>query len=114
MAAGKYNITVEQGSTFNLNFTIKTGTVVWDLTSYTARMQVRTSAGATDTLLSLTDSAGITLGGTAGTVAVTISAAATAALLTGRHVYDLEIASSAGEVWRVIEGKFTVKQEVTR
>lgn len=114
MAAGKYNIVIEQGTTFNMDFTIKTGTTPWDLTSYSARMQVRTSSGAANTLLSLTNGAGITLGGSAGTVAVSVSAAATAAIVAGRYVYDLEIESAGGQVWRIIEGKATVKAEVTR
>jgi hypothetical protein len=114
MAAGKYNIVIEQGATFNMDFTIKTGTTPWDLTSYTARMQMRTAVGASSTLLSLTNGNGITLGGAAGTVSVSVSAAATAAITAGRYVYDLEVQSAAGQVWRVIEGKATVSAEVTR
>lgn len=114
MAAGKYNIVIEQGSTFNMNFTIKTGSTPWDLTSYTARMQIRSSVGADTSVLSLTNGNGITLGDALGTVAVSISAAATAAIVAGRYVYDLEIQSAGGEVWRVIEGKATVRAEVTR
>lgn len=114
MAAGKYNIKVEQGATFILDFTIKTGSTPWNLTSYTARMQVRTSVNASDTLLSLTTSNYITLGGSAGTVAISVPASVTDDLIAGRHVYDFELVSSGGQVWRVLEGKFTVSPEVTR
>ena len=114
MAAGKYNIKVEQGATFILDFTIKTGSTPWNLTNYTARMQVRTSVNATTTLLSITNSDYITLGGSAGTVAISVPATVTDDLIAGRHVYDFELVSSGGQVWRVLEGKFTVSPEVTR
>jgi hypothetical protein len=112
--AGKYNITIDQGSTFNFQFTVKTSGTPWNLTSYTARMQIRSSVEAKTALLSLTNGSGITLGGALGTVAVTISATQTAALLAGKHVWDIELVSAGGEVSRILEGKATVKAEVTR
>lgn len=115
MATGKYNITANQGETFNFSFTISTDSVPWDLTGYTARMQVRTTVEATDKLLDLTTAnSGITLGGSAGTVAVSVSATDMSALIAGRHVYDLEVVSGGGTVTRILEGKFSVKAEVTR
>lgn len=114
MATGKYNITANQGETFNFSFTISTDGTPWDLTGYTARMQVRTTVEATDKLLDLTSSSGITLGGAAGTVAILVSATNMAALIAGRHVYDFEVVSGSGTVTRILEGKFAVKAEVTR
>lgn len=115
MATGKYNITANQGETFNFSFTISTDGTPWDLTGYTARMQVRTTVEATTKLLDLTSTDGdITLGGVAGTVAITVSATDMAALIAGRHVYDLEVVSAGGTVYRILEGKFSVKAEVTR
>lgn len=112
--AGKYNVTAEQGSTFTFNFTVKTNGVVWNLTSYTARMQVRPTVEATNTLLSLTTGNGITLGGVLGTVSITATAAQMTAIQAGKHVYDVELVSAGGVVTRIIEGKFIVKAEVTR
>ena len=114
MATGKYNITANQGETFNFSFTISTNSTPWDLTGYTARMQVRTTVEATDKLLDLTTTSGITLGGAAGTVAITVSATSMSALISGRHVYDIEVVSGGGTVTRILEGKFVVKAEVTR
>lgn len=115
MATGKYNITANQGETFNFSFTISTDGTPWNLTGYTARMQVRTTVEATTKLLDLTSADGdITLGGAAGTVAVLVSATDMAALIAGRHVYDLEVVSGGGVVSRILEGKFSVKAEVTR
>lgn len=115
MATGKHNITANQGETFNFSFTISTDGTPWDLTGYTARMQVRTTVEATTKLLDLTSGDGdITLGGSAGTVAITVSATDMAALIAGRHVYDIEVVSGGGVVTRILEGKFSVKAEVTR
>ncbi len=113
MSTGKYNITANQGETFKLDFTISTDNVAWDLTTYSARMQVRTSAGASTTLLSLVSPTDITLGGS-GTVSIVVDAETMAALISGRFVYDLEVESAGGEVTRILEGKFTVRAEVTR
>jgi hypothetical protein len=78
-------------------------------------MHVRTTAATTTTLIELTTTnSRITLGGTAGTVTLTISATDTAALTPGKYVYDLELVSGGGIVSRIIEGNFVVKAEVTR
>lgn len=112
--AGKYNINADQGSTFSFQFTMKTNGVAWNLTGYTARMQVRSDASSTTTLISATTTNGyIVLGGVAGTVTVTIPATVMEAVVSGKHVYDIELVNGT-TVYRVLEGKFIVKQEVTR
>lgn len=113
MSAGKYNITADQGSTFKLDFTVTTDGAGWNLSTYSARMQVRTSVGASDTLLSLVSPTNITLG-SSGAVSITVSATTMAGIVAGRFVYDFEVESAGGEVTRILEGKFTVKAEVTR
>jgi len=113
MSAGKYNITADQGSTFKLDFTVTTDGAGWNLSTYSARMQVRTSVGASTTLLSLVSPTNITLG-SSGTVSIVVSAATMATVVAGRFVYDFEVESAGGEVTRILEGKFTVKAEVTR
>lgn len=113
MSTGKYNITANQGETFKLDFTISTDSVAWDLTTYSARMQVRTSAGASDTLLSLTSDSEISLTAL-GQVSIVVDADTMANVIAGRFVYDLEVESAGGEVTRILEGKFTVRAEVTR
>jgi hypothetical protein len=84
------------------------------LASFTARMQIRATADATDTLESLTSSAGITLDDTEHTVTITISATDTAAYDFTSGVYDLELVSDGGVVTRLLEGNVTVLPEVTR
>jgi len=111
---GKYNIKARQGSTFNFNFTISTDGTPWNLTGYSAAMQVRTSASSSKKILSLTSSSGITLGGAAGTVAVTASAATLAAIPASTYVYDFELTYPNGTVVALLEGKFTISAEVTK
>jgi hypothetical protein len=115
MAAGKYKIVVEQGATFHMDFVIRMADEnVWNLTGYSARMQVRPSVESDSFILSATNSNYITLGGVAGTVDLDLPASVTEDLAAGRYVYDLELVSAGGQVWRILEGSFIVDPEVTR
>jgi len=115
MAAGKYDITIEQGATFSLPISYKdsTGSVV-DLVSgdgYTVRMMIKESAGGT-AIISLTNSSGITLAASGNNIVIDISATDTAAMDFDNAVYDLEIVSGT-EVTRVLEGKVKLSREIT-
>lgn len=70
MAAGALDFTIEQGATFNLLMTWKINDVEVNLTGYSARLQARVDVEDTETILSLTSGAGITLGGAAGTISL--------------------------------------------
>lgn len=115
MAAGIYDITVEQGATFTLSATWKdsTGALV-NLTGYSARMQIRETYESEEVILSFTSTGGsIALGGALGTIVVTGSATDTAKIPMTPAVYDLEL-ESGGVVTRLLQGKATITQEVTR
>jgi hypothetical protein len=114
MAAGELNLTVEQGTTFSQTLTWKIDGTAVNLTGYTARMQARDDVTSSATILSLTQSAGLTLGGVAGTIIIALTATQTAALVAGNYVYDLELASSGGVVTRLVQGTLAVSAEVTR
>lgn len=113
MDAARWNISTRQGATYSLQFTIATDDVLWNLTGYTARMQVRPFTASETVLLSLTDGNGITLGGASGSVTISISATTMSSLPSGTHTYDLELAQGTN-VYPVLEGKFVVKPETTR
>lgn len=115
MAASTYNISAEQGTDYaaTLTYANSTGTAI-NITGYTARMQVRRTAGSPNAALTLTNTSGITLGGAAGTVAIAIPAAALAVIDSGNYRYDLELVSGAGVVTKLISGDFVVTGEVTR
>lgn len=110
--SGKHNLVCEQGATFTFAFTIKTGDTAWNLTNYTATMTVRPFVGSTTTTVLATNTNGkIALGGAAGTVTVTLSAATTDAITAGKYVYDL-VLNSGTVVTRLLEGKFVVTPSV--
>ena len=115
---GLLDLNCYQGANFDYTLTWKNsgGTAV-NLTGYSARMQVRDSYDAGTAIASLTNGSGITLGGTAGTILLEMSATTTAALdgtPNSQYIYDLELVSGAGYVTRLVEGRFYVKPEVTR
>lgn len=127
MAAGVYDFTVEQGATFQRVLTwLDDSSAPVNLSGYTARMMFRPTYADLDIptpVLSLTSpSGGITLGGSAGTITIVITAAQTAALpvptvtveADHHYVYDLELQSGAGVVNRLLQGEVTISQEVTR
>lgn len=116
--AAELALIADQGATFTRTITYETGatfetTAPVDLTGWTARMQIRRTPSGPDLLLSLTQAAGLTLGGTAGTVAITITAAQTAALPTGEQVYALDLIDGAGRVYKLLRGRLTVRPGIT-
>lgn len=118
--AAKVNLCIEQGATFQKTLTWKTGATAdaataVDLTGYTARMQVRSRIGSSVVLLELTTTnGGITLGGTAGTIALLATDEQTALLMVTRAHYDLELVSAGGVVRRLTYGTVTISPEVTK
>ncbi len=111
MTAGKYDITVEQGSDFSLTLTVKEGGSVKDLTGFTARGSMRKTfddATAHDfTFTSDYDATGI--------LVMKMAHTATDDLDAGFYVYDVELVHSGNNtVQRLIEGKAEVTREVTR
>lgn len=110
--AGSHNIVIEQGATWNFNFRVEIGGTPWNLSDYSARMQVRESTASTSKLLDLPVDGTITMN-SSGQVSITVSADKTADLPAGRWVYDFELESAGGEVTRLLEGRFIVSPEVT-
>jgi hypothetical protein len=106
----KVNLIIDQGSTFEttVNMTDSNGDLV-DLTGYTGAGQIRkhyTSSNSVNFTVSL--------GASEGTITLGLSANATANLVSGRYVYDIELTDPSGDVTRVFEGIVTVTPQVTR
>ena len=114
--AAEYDITIEQGATFQLTLVWKDqDDVAVDLTGYTARMQVRHKYNSEEPWLNFTTENGaIILGGALGTVEVTGLATLTDDVPAKTGVYDLELVSPTGFVKRLIQGQVTVSPEVTK
>jgi len=117
MSAGYHHFIIEQGATFGQTLTLKdsSGTVV-NLTGYaSAEMDLRENPDAADPIISLTTANNrIALGGSAGTVVLSITASDTANLTAQDGVFDLEIVSGSGVVSRLIEGTYSVRRNISR
>ena len=114
MSAGKYNINVEQGTTYSVRFTYKDDTNnPVDLTDYTAQIQFRETKDATTTIYDSSTGGDITLGGVDGTIDLSINTATTTAFDFDNCVYDLELTLD-NETIRLIEGRVYLSKEVTR
>ena len=119
MAAGKYDITIEQGATYELKISYKdnNGTVL-DLSSgYSARMKIRESTGGT--VIASTESADspkntitIALAASGNNIIIGITAAHTANLDFDNAVYDLELVAST-TVDRIMQGRVALDKEIT-
>ena len=115
MAAGVYDLVVEQGATLNTTFTWKdpSGNPI-NISSYTARAMFRPDYSS-NPILSLSTSDGtIVVTGASGVVAFNVPASTTSYLSSGNGVWDLELVSPSGIVTRLIGGSYTVSTEVTR
>lgn len=126
MSAGRYDITVEQGVTFDLpiSYTNPNGTGV-NLTGYSAKMQVReapasalfvefNSSYSANGFIFLSGSAEAREDGANGNLRIFMTAANSAALAPFRGRYDLELTNTSGYVVRLLEGQFRVEPEITR
>lgn len=115
MQPGSLDFLMPKGSTFSRTLTWKVNGSPVNLTNYTARMQARTSHASSTAVLDMTTAnSKITLGGTAGTITLTLSAADTAAITQTSLTYDLELVSAGGVVTRLVEGQIVLTPEVTR
>ena len=115
MRAGYHHFIIEQGATFGQTLTLKdsAGSAI-NLTGFTGAMSLKRNPSATDTILSLTTSNGrMTINGSAGTVALLISATDTATLEADDGVFDIEITSGAAVVTRLIEGTYSIRRNIT-
>jgi hypothetical protein len=108
---GTYSRTVYCGATWERTFTFKINGTLVNWTGYTAKMQVKEFLNSS-AVITLTSSSGITLGGSAGTIAVVISSALTGAVTPGTYIYDLEV-TNGSITYRVLEGKLTFDGQVT-
>lgn len=114
MSAGIYNITIEEGATFQKQITYKdaNGNVI-DLTDVTdARAQMRpTIASGSSTAFTVA----VDADPTTGIIHWSMSATTTAGLSApSTQYYDLEIEFADGTVRRLLQGTVTVDPEVTR
>lgn len=110
MRAAVYNLVFDEGADLPLN-------IVWrddsdqliDLSGYTARMKLKNTI---DGAIVVDWSSYITLG-SQGTIDLNVPASATIDLGFLDGVYDLEVVSGSGTVYKVLRGKVLIHPEVT-
>ena len=110
--AGTYNIITIEGDTWIFNATVDTDGAPWNFTSYTAKLQVRLSTLATNTVLDISTSDYISLN-SSGNIAINVPASVMADVNEGRYVYDLEVTSAGGQKTTLLQGAFIVSAQVT-
>jgi hypothetical protein len=127
MAAGTYNITLEQGSTVDFQIQYKdSNNNPINLTGYGAAMQIRSNYADNNPTTYITLSSSLATDGTGlnmvssstGYIGVFISACSSSALNFSNARYDLEIYSgSVGScpiTTRILEGQVYLSKETTR
>lgn len=116
MSAGHWDFYIEQGVDWGKQITWKDSAKAFIITSgYTADMQVRASRRSSSILVELsTSNDRITVTGASGLFTLSLTAVETRALDFDTGVYDFEVTSAAGMVYRLLEGNITLSKEVTR
>jgi len=116
MGATRYDLPIDQGA--DVDFTLQVyvdaaHTVVQDLTSWDAKMQIKDKSGGT-TLVTLGVGSGLTINGPAGQVTVHIAGTVTAAFTWVEGKYDLFVYGPAlVPTKRPLYGDVTVNARVT-
>ena len=133
--AGTYNITIEQGATYNATLTWKDRSgVPVDLSGYEGCMQIKTAVSessgtailqlsssmgetyarnANAAFLSLSGSIPFTTHQVSGSIGLYIGYNITSTLNKGDYVYDLELIDSSATKTRLLQGKVKISQQVT-
>ena len=113
MAAATYNLTIDQGSDFAIDLTIKEGGQLKDLTGYSARAQLRSTINSSTAVEEFICT--VMNPSTSGKIKLELRNNQSSAISAGRYVYDLEIYSSNDAiVKRLLKGEVILNPEVTR
>ena len=111
MASAVSNLLIYQGSDFIIDFTIENDNgTVFNLTGYSVACKIKkhyTSSAST------TVTAAILSPATAGQIQLSLTNGQTAAMKSGRYVYDVVITATSGIKCRVLEGSVSVLEGVT-
>ena len=134
MAAGIYNFSIEQGTTFRRTFKYKDASgLAIDLALYDVNMDIRSNIGSSTAILEVNETGATkngvdstsntfftitsaSVGTPANEFTLFISASTTTSMSFDSAVYDIEISdnSSPKIVTRILQGKIKLSKEVTR
>ena len=112
MAVYVSNIVINSGTTFSETFTLESATTnsQFDLTGYTGAAQMRKHAGSSTAIDFTVD---ISEPRTSGQLIIGLTATQTAAIKSGRYVYDIVITKDDNKQ-TVVEGNVLVREGITR
>lgn len=113
MTPKTHNFAIHQGSTDALSLVWKRDGLAVDLTSYSARMQLRYSASDATAVTEFSTVNGKVVLTALGGITVHFDAATTAALVAATYVYDLDVTTGT-DTRTLIAGTITIGREVTR
>jgi hypothetical protein len=122
MAAGTYDVYMEQGSTLRIQFVYGTSTLPvpvsvqtpYNLTGCSAKAQFREKYGFPVLLELSTVTGEIVLGGALGTIDITATAVQTDTVLVRKGKWDLELTYADLTVKRILMGTFYNSLAITR
>ena len=103
------NLTINQGADFSEVFLSKESDgSATDLTGYSGSAKIRKHYGSS-TATAFT----VSITASTGEVSIAMTSGKTVGLSAGRHVYDVRLVSSGGDVSRLVEGMAVVQAGVT-
>ena len=112
MAAGKYDIVIDQGSDFAIEVQIQQNSANVNLSTHSARAQLRPTPTSSTKTADFTCSI---VNASQGKIKMSLGNTVTANIANGKYYYDLELVNtSQSTVTRLLEGVARVTPEVTR
>ena len=112
MSSARYDLVIDQGSDFAIEFTVAEAGTAKNLSGYSARAQLRAKKSSSSVSATFTCTIPTPANGK---INMSLPNGTSAALTAGRFFYDLEIyTSSDAFVNRLLYGEVTLTQEVTR
>lgn len=110
--AAQIDLRILRHAGFAVQFALQSDGAAVDLTGATAMLTISKSVAAAPAI-ALTESAGLTLGGTSGTILVELTAAQTASLEVTSYLWDLLITRLGVQPERIAEGAVQVSAGIS-
>ena len=116
MTAAKYDLEIDQGSSFSIALTVSDENGTKNLSTFNPRAQIRPSVDSPDS--DATDFTFDTSQMASGIIIMKLEHDISEAMEPGYYVYDLEIYTGADDdetsVTRLMQGRVTISAEVTK
>ena len=108
------DLCLPQGQTWDDEFLWEANGTAVDLTGWTARMMLRTTAEAASPTVSLSTATSTMTALSNGIIGLSYSAISSSTITAATYLYDLEVVNPSGNVRRLMQGRAVVSREITR